>query len=160
MNRTDIAHQVSITLGDHADDYDIDGIVDDLVTAHDGEIASVDDFDSESYWAIVETHYSDPEASRSSMTPRTCTAQDEEKLLRQQFDKVVKELIAERDSLRQALHKEWGAAVHAEAENVHLQKKIERLRDHVAELEAYIYGCTCCKPCTRHPQPHTEVDQG
>ncbi|MET8746367.1 hypothetical protein [Streptomyces sp. NPDC004728] len=56
MNRQDIAHQVSTTLGDHADDYDIDGIVDDLVAAHGGQISSIDDFDSESYWAIVETH--------------------------------------------------------------------------------------------------------
>ncbi|WP_042174658.1 hypothetical protein [Streptomyces sp. NBRC 110035] len=56
MNRIDIAHQVSTTLGDHADDFNIDGIVDDLIAAHDGNLASIDDFDSQSYWAIVETH--------------------------------------------------------------------------------------------------------
>lgn len=56
MNRIDIAHQVSITLGDHADDYNIDGIVDDLIASHDGALDSIDDFDSQSYWAIVETH--------------------------------------------------------------------------------------------------------
>ena len=56
MNRQDIARQVSTTLGDHAADYDIEAIVDDLITAHDGELASIDDFDSQSYWAIVETH--------------------------------------------------------------------------------------------------------
>lgn len=56
MNRQDIAHQVSLSLGDHHEDFDIDGIVDDLAAAHDGELNSIDDFDSESYWAIVETH--------------------------------------------------------------------------------------------------------
>lgn len=56
MNRIDIAHQVSLTLGDHAGDYNIDGIVDDLIAAHDGALNSIDDFDSQSYWAIVETH--------------------------------------------------------------------------------------------------------
>jgi len=56
MNLQDIAHQVSTTLGDHADDYDIDAIVDDLIAAHDGDLTSIDDFDSQSYWAIVETH--------------------------------------------------------------------------------------------------------
>ncbi|KPC69073.1 hypothetical protein ADL27_54910 [Streptomyces sp. NRRL F-6602] len=55
MNRSDIAHQVSITLGDHADDFDIDAIVDDLAAAHDGDLNSVDDLDSQSYWAIVES---------------------------------------------------------------------------------------------------------
>lgn len=56
MNRQDIAHQVSTTLGDHIDDFDIDAIVDDLIAAHDGELANIDDFESQSYWAIVETH--------------------------------------------------------------------------------------------------------
>lgn len=56
MNRQDIAHQVSTTLGDHTGDYDIDAIVDDLIAAHDGDLNSIDDFDSQSYWAIVETH--------------------------------------------------------------------------------------------------------
>lgn len=56
MNRQDIAHQVSTTLGDHADDFNIDGIVDNLIAAHDGQIDSIDDFDSQSYWAIVESH--------------------------------------------------------------------------------------------------------
>ncbi|NJP70055.1 hypothetical protein [Streptomyces sp. C1-2] len=56
MNRIDIAHQVSLTLGDSAESFDIDGIVDDLIAAHDGDLDSIDDFDSQSYWAIVETH--------------------------------------------------------------------------------------------------------
>lgn len=57
MNRQDIAHQISTTLGDHTEDFDIDAIVDDLINAHDGNLTAVDDFDSESYWAIVETHH-------------------------------------------------------------------------------------------------------
>ncbi|MFI9244131.1 hypothetical protein ACIGXF_16435 [Streptomyces sp. NPDC053086] len=56
MNRTEIAHQVSLTLGDSIESFDIDGIVDDLIAAHDGDLNSIDDFDSQSYWAIVETH--------------------------------------------------------------------------------------------------------
>jgi hypothetical protein len=56
MNRLDIAHQVSTTLGDHADDYDIDAIVNDLIDSHDGELNSVDDIDGDTYWAIVEKH--------------------------------------------------------------------------------------------------------
>lgn len=56
MNRQDIAAQVSTALGDHAGDFNIDGIVDDLIANHDGNLTSIDDFDSQSYWAIVETH--------------------------------------------------------------------------------------------------------
>jgi hypothetical protein len=56
MNRQDIAHQVSLTLGDRIADFNIDAIVDDLIANHDGQIDSIDDFDSQSYWAIVETH--------------------------------------------------------------------------------------------------------
>lgn len=56
MNRQDIAQQVATTLGDHANDFNVDGIVEDLIAAHDGDLTSIDDFDSESYWAIVETH--------------------------------------------------------------------------------------------------------
>ena len=51
-----LEHPGQYSLGDHHEDFDIDGIVDDLAAAHDGELTSIDDFDSESYWAIVETH--------------------------------------------------------------------------------------------------------
>jgi hypothetical protein len=54
MNRQDIAHQVSTTLGDHADDYDINAIVDDLGQA--GVESSVDDVDSDTYGGIVRKH--------------------------------------------------------------------------------------------------------
>lgn len=56
MNRQDIASQVSTSLGDRPQDFDIDAIVDDLIANHDGELNNIDDFESESYWAIVETH--------------------------------------------------------------------------------------------------------
>jgi hypothetical protein len=56
MNRQDIAHQVSTTLADHSEDFDIDAIVDDLIANHDGDLNSIDDFDSQGYWAIVESH--------------------------------------------------------------------------------------------------------
>ena len=55
MNRTDLAHQVSVTLGDHADDYDIDAIVGDLVDAN-GSIESIDAVPSDSYWDTVRKH--------------------------------------------------------------------------------------------------------
>lgn len=55
MNRTEIADQVRVTLGDHVADFDVDAIVEDLANA-DSDALSVDDFESESYWAIVETH--------------------------------------------------------------------------------------------------------
>lgn len=56
MNRQDITRQVTTTLGDHPQDFNIDGIVDDLIAAHDGDLNSIDDFGSQAYWAIVETH--------------------------------------------------------------------------------------------------------
>lgn len=58
MNRTDIAHQVSLTLGDHPEDFDIDAIVDDLrdLEATQAPIKTVDDVDSDTYWGIVRKH--------------------------------------------------------------------------------------------------------
>ena len=56
MDRQRITAQVTTTLGDHADDFDVNAIVDDLVAAHDGDLSSIDDIETESYWAIVETH--------------------------------------------------------------------------------------------------------
>ncbi|MEV5703136.1 hypothetical protein AB0L55_37350 [Streptomyces anthocyanicus] len=64
MNRQDITRQVTTTLGDHPQDFNIDGIVDDLIASHNGDLIashngdlnSIDDFDSQAYWAIVETH--------------------------------------------------------------------------------------------------------
>jgi len=54
MNRTEIAHQVSLTLGDSIESFDIDGILDDLDRA--GVEGSVDDIESDAYWAIIEQH--------------------------------------------------------------------------------------------------------
>lgn len=56
MSRQDIAYQVSLTLGDHADDFNIDGIVEDLIAAHDGTLNSIDDIEYATYWTIVEHH--------------------------------------------------------------------------------------------------------
>jgi len=54
MNRTDIAHQVSLTLGDSIDSFDMDAILNDLADA--GVTTSVDDVDSDTYWEIVNRH--------------------------------------------------------------------------------------------------------
>ncbi|MGQ5576782.1 hypothetical protein [Streptomyces sp. ECR3.8] len=54
MNRTDIAHQVSLTLGGFDDSFDLDAILDDLAEA--GVTDSVDDIDSDTYWGIVRRH--------------------------------------------------------------------------------------------------------
>lgn len=54
MNRNDIAHAVSTTLGDHIDDYDIDAIVQEIVDTH--GLVSIDDIDTDEYWALIERH--------------------------------------------------------------------------------------------------------
>ncbi|BCM70844.1 hypothetical protein EASAB2608_06178 [Streptomyces sp. EAS-AB2608] len=54
MNRTDIAYQVSLTLGGHDDSFDLDAILDDLAEA--GVTDSVDDVDDDTYWEIVRRH--------------------------------------------------------------------------------------------------------
>src|SRR5881397_1163129 len=54
MNRTEIAHQVSLTLADHVESFDMEGILDDPAEA--GVESSVDDIDSAAYWQIVEQH--------------------------------------------------------------------------------------------------------
>jgi hypothetical protein len=54
MNRTEIAQQVSTTLGDFVDDYDMDAILDDLIDADVTD--SIDDVDTTTYWEIVRRH--------------------------------------------------------------------------------------------------------
>jgi hypothetical protein len=54
MNRTEIAYQVSLTLGDHIESFDMEGILDDLDEA--GVTTSVDDIEDSVYWMIVERH--------------------------------------------------------------------------------------------------------
>lgn len=54
MNRTDIAHQVSLTMNGDTDGFDMDAILDDLNEA--GVTDSVDDIDSDTYWEIVRRH--------------------------------------------------------------------------------------------------------
>lgn len=54
MNLQDIAYQVSTTLGDHAADYDIDAIAEEIQTQYGP--ASIDDVPNDEYWQIVERH--------------------------------------------------------------------------------------------------------
>ncbi|MFD5589344.1 hypothetical protein ACFWII_36845 [Streptomyces sp. NPDC127063] len=54
MNRTDIAHQVSLTMDGDTDGFDLEAILDDLNEA--GVQVSVDDIDSDTYWEIVRRH--------------------------------------------------------------------------------------------------------
>jgi hypothetical protein len=51
----DLAQQVLTTLGDHAEDFDVAGIVEDLRAVYDG-VRSVDDVPAAEYWQIVEDH--------------------------------------------------------------------------------------------------------
>lgn len=55
MNRQDIAYAVGTTLNGHIDDYDIDAIVEDIVDTY-GYVNSIDDIDTDEYWALVERH--------------------------------------------------------------------------------------------------------
>jgi len=54
MNRVKIAQQVTTTLSDFVQDYDIDAILDDLIDA--GMQDNIDDVDSDTYWDIVRRH--------------------------------------------------------------------------------------------------------
>lgn len=55
MNRQSLEHAVSLTLADHAGDFDITAIADELTETY-GPLTSIDDVDSDAYWAIVEKH--------------------------------------------------------------------------------------------------------
>jgi DNA-binding MltR family transcriptional regulator len=55
MNRQHIADQVIITLGNHVEDFDVKGIVDELLAQH-GPIEDVDAVPSDAYWATVKAH--------------------------------------------------------------------------------------------------------
>jgi hypothetical protein len=74
MNRTDLAYQISLTLGDHADDFDIDAILDDLIANHDGPLISIDDIDSGTYWATVEKHDTTAQADETEEGDADTTA--------------------------------------------------------------------------------------
>ncbi|MFF8953900.1 hypothetical protein ACF09I_34640 [Streptomyces sp. NPDC014940] len=64
MKRTDIAHQVSLTLGDSIESFDMDAILDDLDEA--GVTSSVDDIDSDTYWEIVRRHDTGAQAAEQA----------------------------------------------------------------------------------------------
>lgn len=51
----DLAYQISLTLGDHADDYDIPAIITDLRKTHPG-LGNIDDIASAAYWEAVKRH--------------------------------------------------------------------------------------------------------
>lgn len=51
----DLAYQVSLTLGDHIDDFDIDAIVEEIREKY-GPVGSIDDIPSEEYNALIERH--------------------------------------------------------------------------------------------------------
>jgi hypothetical protein len=53
QNAESLAYQISLTLGDHADDFDIPAIEKDLRAMG---ATNVDAVDTEAYWAIVERH--------------------------------------------------------------------------------------------------------
>jgi hypothetical protein len=55
MTTEDLKHQVSTTLGDHPEDFEIGAIVQEIVQEF-GPIGSIDAVPSERYWAIVERH--------------------------------------------------------------------------------------------------------
>jgi hypothetical protein len=50
-----LAHEISTTLGDHADDYDIDAIARELIDRH-GPIRRIDEVPTDLYWRIVSKH--------------------------------------------------------------------------------------------------------
>ena len=50
----DIATQVAASLGIHVGDFDVDGIVRDVIAQF--GLVSIDDIDETEYWALVEEH--------------------------------------------------------------------------------------------------------
>ncbi|NEB71234.1 hypothetical protein G3I39_29830 [Streptomyces fulvissimus] len=52
--RAEIAHQVSTTLGDHAADFDIDAITEEITERY--GLVDIDAIDSEEYNALIERH--------------------------------------------------------------------------------------------------------
>lgn len=69
MNRADIAHQISLTLADSIDSFDMDAILDDLAEA--GVTDSVDDIDSDTYWEIVNRHDTGAQAEEKAEEAHT-----------------------------------------------------------------------------------------
>jgi hypothetical protein len=51
----DLAYQVSLTLGDHIADFDIDGIVEEIRETY-GPVGSIDDIPGDEYNALIERH--------------------------------------------------------------------------------------------------------
>lgn len=70
--RQELAYQVSLTLGDHPEDFDIDGIVTELLQKF-GPMESVDDVQGELYWNVVAA-YDTTEAENASAYMHTIEA--------------------------------------------------------------------------------------
>lgn len=57
MDRTELAHQVSTSLGDYAEDYDVEAIVVDLITEFpEVQTRGIDAVYPVAYWALVARH--------------------------------------------------------------------------------------------------------
>jgi hypothetical protein len=54
--KQDLAYQVSLTLGDHAGDYDVASIVEEIASTYGLDIPDIDAVPGVEYWAIVERH--------------------------------------------------------------------------------------------------------
>ena len=57
MKTQELARQVSTTLGDHIEDFDVEAIVRDLIAAAPGGVLQhIDEIAQDDYWAIVRRH--------------------------------------------------------------------------------------------------------
>ncbi|SEN87435.1 hypothetical protein, partial [Nonomuraea pusilla] len=56
MNVQDLATAVKTTLGDHPENFDVDGIIAEIGTTYGYDLKSIDDIPSDEYWQIVERH--------------------------------------------------------------------------------------------------------
>lgn len=62
MTRDELAHAVSLTLGDHTGDFNQDGIIDAITTEYGplSQLASIDAIPSDDYWEIVRAYDASP----------------------------------------------------------------------------------------------------
>jgi prevent-host-death family protein len=56
MQTQDLAYQISLTLGDHVADFDIDGIVEEIGDTYGRDIPDLDAVPADEYWTIVKRH--------------------------------------------------------------------------------------------------------
>lgn len=53
---TGITSQIETTLGDHARDFDIDAIAQDIAATYGGDLTNIDAIPNDEYWDIVGRH--------------------------------------------------------------------------------------------------------